>query len=860
MPFELQLLHASDFEAGIPALNDAVNFSTVINALRDDYTNTVLLTSGDNYLPGPFFSASSDPALASVLGVPAVGRADIAILNEIGFQASAFGNHEFDLGTNTISDLIGRTGAYPGTLFPYLSANLDFSRDVLNRFVVPNGQAPRPNTIAESVVLTVNGERIGVVGATTPTLPEISSPGPNVGVTPRPFAGTPTAAQLDALAAEIQTSVNALTAAGVNKVVLLAHMQQINIEQQLATRLRDVDIIMAGGSNTRLLDATDVLRPGDTAQGPYPILSTSASGQPIAIINTDGNFKYVGRLVATFDDSGVLIPSSIDPTVSGAFATDAANTARIVATNTAAGGVTATPDPEVVAITNALRNVIIAKDSTIFGQSSVFLNGTRNDVRTQETNLGNLTADANLFVAKQVDPTTVLSLKNGGGIRDNIGAIQAAPGATDPNDIVKLPTPANPLAGKEEGELSQLDVENSLRFNNALSLVTLTAAQLKDVMEHAVSPVRAGATPGGFPQIGGFEFSFDASRTARTAIGTGDRIRSLAVKDASGAITDVVVADGEVIGDPNRTFRMVTLNFLAGGGDGYPFTAYTSTLNRVDLLQPETAPRTGLAQFAANGSEQDAFAEYLAATGTFTQQDTPATQDTRIQNLAVRSDAVLSGGITGTTGSENLFGTNGNDLILGLAGDDALFGNEGKNTILGGDGNDRLYGGSGDDSLIGGNGDDELFGNEGVNALFGGAGNDKIYGGSQRDVINAGAGDDLIFANGGNNEILAGAGNDTIYTGSGDDLINGGAGNDTLWLGGGQDTIVLASGSGVDTINNFQLGQTRIGLAGGLTFGSLSLVQESGATLIEITATGEDLARLSWVQASNIASNTFITV
>lgn len=822
--FQLQILHASDMESGIPALTDAVNFSTVVNALRDDYANTLILTSGDNYIPGPFFSASSDPGLSGVpgIGAPAIGRADIAILNEIGFQAAAFGNHEFDLGPNTVGDLIRRSGGYPGTQFPYLSTNLNFAGESsLAGLVVPDGQAPRPNSIAKSVVLTVGGERIGIVGATTPTLPAISSPGPGIVVTPSPFAGSPTPAQLDALAAEIQTSVDALTATGINKVILLAHMQQLFIERELAKRLKDVDVVIAGGSHSLLPDSTDRLRPGDTAPAgiSYPIVETNpTTGEQVLVLNTAANYTYVGRLVAEFDAAGKIDLSKLDPVINGAYATDAASVAALTALNLAAGGVTATPDPEVVAITNALRNVIVAKDGTIFGETAVFLNGTRNDVRTQETNLGNLTADANLFIAKQVDPSVVISLKNGGGIRDNIGAVQAAPGATDPSDVLKLPTPANPLANKEEGDVSQLDVENSLRFNNALSLVTLTATQLKDIMEHGVSDTRPGSTPGRFPQVGGLEFSFDATRSARSTTVAGDRIRSLAIKDASGNTVDIVVANGEVVGDPNRTFRMVTLSFLAGGGDGYPFGTAPS-LNRVDLLNA-AAPRTGAATFAANGTEQDAFAEYLAQTGTFTQADVGPAQDLRIQNLAARNDVVLRDAIAGGSGNDQLFGTNGNDTVIGGAGND------------------------------------QLFGSEGVNTLYAGAGDDMIYGGSGVDLIDAGSGNDTIFASEGNNRIFAGSGNDTIYSGTGNDFINAGTGNDTLWLGGGLDVIVLARGNGVDTINNFQLGQTRLGLAGGLSFSDLTVTQSGGDTLIATNA-GEALARLSWVQASNVSGSSF---
>jgi hypothetical protein len=182
------------------------------------------------------------------------------------------------------------------------------------------------------------------------------------------------------------------------------------------------------------------------------------------------------------------------------------------------------------------------------------------------------------------------------------------------------------------------------------------------------------------------------------------------------------------------------------------------------------------------------------------------------------------------------------------------------NSIVGTKGNDSLGGTAGDDFIYGRAGNDKIFGGEGVNKLFGGAGNDTVYGGSQDDLIYGGSGKDRIFASEGNNTIYGGFGNDTIYSGSGNDRIDGGTGKDTIWLSGGQDIVVLAQGFGVDTVNNFQLGQTQIGLSGGLAFGDLAVTQDTGATLIEITASGEDLARLSGVQASSINANSFVTV
>jgi len=187
--FTLQLFHTADQEAAVPALDDAPRFSAVLNALQsqdidgdgvEGFANTLVLSSGDAYIPGLFFGASTN-----VFG--AIGRGDILIQNALGFQAIAFGNHEFDFGTGVVADLISPgeddpitdlDESFSGTAFPYLSSNLDFSTDEnLAGLVVPDAQAPLPNSIAASTVIDVNGEKIGVVGATTPTIDRISSDG-----------------------------------------------------------------------------------------------------------------------------------------------------------------------------------------------------------------------------------------------------------------------------------------------------------------------------------------------------------------------------------------------------------------------------------------------------------------------------------------------------------------------------------------------------------------------------------------------------------------------------------------------------------------------------------------------------------
>ena len=337
-----------------------------------------------------------------------------------------------------------------------------------------------PNSISKSTVITTpSGEKIGVVGATTPWLPKISIPG-DVRVFPENRDDIP------GLAAVIQDSVDELKSIGLKVIILAGHLQRFSVDEALAGQLDGVDIIISGGSNTLLADDTDRLRDGDTADGDYPIMGTSAADEPVAIVSTDGNYKYVGRLVVDFDEAGVLIPESIDAGVSGAFATDEAGVAD---TGDAA------PEPQVVTITEAIREVVLAKDGVAFGSTSVYLEGRRGAVRTEETNLGNLTADANLDAAKRVDPTVVASIKNGGGMRASIGVTVG---------VGELPPPANPLVGKAEGDISQLDIENTLRFNSGLSLLTLTAPQLLEVVEHAVAEAQPGVSTGSSLRLAGW--------------------------------------------------------------------------------------------------------------------------------------------------------------------------------------------------------------------------------------------------------------------------------------------------------------------------------------------------------------------
>ena len=130
---------------------------------------------------------------------------------------------------------------------------------------------------------------------------------------------------MDALAAVLQPYIDQLiNDQGVNKVVLVSHLQQIALEKELIGNSAAFDVVIAGGSDTLQADSEDVARGlnvGDTAAEDYPFVTTNKDGDTAVIVSTDGEYSYVGRLVVDFDAEGKVIADSIDENVSGAFAT-----------------------------------------------------------------------------------------------------------------------------------------------------------------------------------------------------------------------------------------------------------------------------------------------------------------------------------------------------------------------------------------------------------------------------------------------------------------------------------------------------------------------------------------------------------
>lgn len=532
IPTSLTLFHNNDGESSLLGSNGFGGFENFLGELETARSaatsagrDVLTLSSGDNFLAGIAFEASQnrrDAAGGIGSSFGSDGKSsnyyDAMALAVVNYDAITLGNHDFDFGAEVLGDFINGYRAAGGTA-TFLSANLDFSAEpALNGLTTTTP----PIIAASTIVQGDSGEQYGIVGATTETLANISSPGSNI--------------VIGDVAAAIQAEVDALEAKGVNKIILSTHLQSIANEQQLVPLLSGIDIVVAGGGDELLANTDDALT-GDPFQpnidGPYPVVADS-QGTAVPIVTTVGEYRYVGKLEVEFDDAGKVTAFGGDPILVDP---NSLTVNQATGNRTTAGGVVINIENDIL---NPLQQDFDLISQEVIGSTEVFLNGIRADIRSRETNLGNLVADAFVFSATQLgglDPNAkaVIGVTNGGGIRAAIDA----------------------------GQVTNADVVSVLPFANSLVVINgISVADLVSALEHAVSAYPESS--GGFLQVSGLKYSFNQY--------TG-KIFSVALDDGTELYNAML---GGVLQDV--TLDLVTNSFTAAGGDGFDeFARYLAT-------------------------------------------------------------------------------------------------------------------------------------------------------------------------------------------------------------------------------------------------------------------------------------------
>ncbi|HEU4428779.1 MAG TPA: choice-of-anchor I family protein [Myxococcota bacterium] len=543
----LTLLHNNDGESSLLSLTNPVSGQTLpvggaaafkavtdreVEAARAARHAVVDVYAGDAFL--------ASATLACSLEDPSIDVHDAVAQRLIPYDAHVLGNHEFDYTPDFLERFV-RSFETGGMLSqPFLSANLDVSGepalDALSEASglilgeTTNGKVIARSAIVRDLTTTL---RFGIVAATTWELPVVSSPR-DVVVTSVDAAST---------AAVVQDEISRLQALGVNKILFVSHLQDVSNDRAVVALLRGVDIAVAGGGDELLVNDPADRLPGEAAptMGTYPIHQADADGRSVPIVTTAGNYKYLGRLVATFDAAGEI--TAIDAT---------SKPLRVIPTSSVA---TALGIPDAIApdagmtaaVITPVSGCLAAFAATPVAASDVLIDVSRAGVRSRQANGGNLVADAWLAAYDRYAASTglppagagnpVIAVQNGGGIRQNAGDT--------------LPT------GGAGGVISRLDVINVLPFDNTLVVVEgMSPADVKAMLEFSAAPLPA--QNGRFLQIAGLSVTYDATQPS------GSRVMTAALADG----TPLVTAGAIDLLAP-ASLAVVTNNFTANGGDGY---------------------------------------------------------------------------------------------------------------------------------------------------------------------------------------------------------------------------------------------------------------------------------------------------
>ena len=400
------------------------------------------------------------------------GKTAIELMNSTGYDAATVGNHEFDYGYANLKTISAQAN------FPILATNVRY-----------NGATAFDS---HTIFTAANGKKIGVFGLETPETATKAHPAKIQGVT---FIGGQDMMKL------AQTEVDTLKAAGCDYVICLGHL---GIDAE-STGNRSLDVLNA-------VTGIDVFIDGH---------SHSTLEQIKAATNGTGK---VGNAYLTSTGTKLANVGVVDIAPDGTITTSNVPLDTLTAENA-----------DTAAVIQRIQQQIDADYGAVFAQSEVQLNGEKAQVRTGETNLGDLITDAMLWQAGTLGEKVDAAISNGGGIRASLSV----------------------------GGLTKKDINTVLPFGNTLYLVKLTGAQLLEALE--ASTCSLPESIGAFPQVSGIEYT----------VNTGAKFSSTENYPGStygkpNAVNRVTIQSvGGAAFDPAETYTIVTNDFLGAGGDTY---------------------------------------------------------------------------------------------------------------------------------------------------------------------------------------------------------------------------------------------------------------------------------------------------
>ena len=437
---EIILVHTNDVHGRVndDAYAGTMGMATVkniIDEIETQYENTWLIDAGDIFHGTTFATLEK-------------GESVLDVMNFVGYDLMAPGNHDFDYGMERLLELEALAD------FPMIAANIQYKADDTD-FMDPY------------VIQDFDGVKVGFFGLTSPETVYKTHPD---NVTELKFLDPIVQAQ--AMVDELEPLVDV--------IILVAH---VGLDK--ATSITTEDIALA-------VDGIDVIIDGHS----HSVLPHGMTVNGTLIVSTGEYMKNLGVLSLVVQGGQVVEKNSM--LISAEYAVELGYGAD-------------------VKVQEYIDEIVTAQDvilGVVVGQTSVVLDGERADVRTGETNLGNLIADS------MVDVTGAdIAITNGGGIRASIPV----------------------------GDITVGDVITVLPFGNIIVTKELTGQAIINTLEHASSfyPNPEGT----FPHVAGITFDINVNNE------DGERVENVMVNGVA------IVLDA--------TYVVATNDFMAAGGDDF---------------------------------------------------------------------------------------------------------------------------------------------------------------------------------------------------------------------------------------------------------------------------------------------------
>ena len=359
---EAVIIHTNDVHGRIleekGVIGDA-KAAAVIEEERSKVENTIVVDAGDAFQGLPISNSTKGEDRAN-------------IMNQVGYDAMAVGNHEFDFGMD-------QAIKYKETLnFPLLSANT----------YVNGARVFEASTIVDKTP-TVVGDEFVVIGVTTPETAIKTHPKNIEGVT---FADPIT--EVNKVIDEVEARALADNRV-YNNYIILAHL---GVDATTPVEWRGSTLAEALSQNSKLTGKRVIVIDGHSHT-----VQSATYGDNVTYNQTGSYLNNIGKV--TLKSEQLLGEASL---------ISAADTASV------------TPDALITELVNEIKVKYEAENAQVVIENNpIELNGERSNVRVRETNLGNAVTDA-IYAYGQTgfSNKTSLAVTNGGGLRATIAKDQ----------------------------------------------------------------------------------------------------------------------------------------------------------------------------------------------------------------------------------------------------------------------------------------------------------------------------------------------------------------------------------------------------------------------------------------------------